>query len=555
MPPTLGKNTPLNVQAIIESKLLIQANSGGGKSWAVRRVLEQTYSSVPQIVIDPEGEFHTLREKYEYALLGQKGGDGPADVKSAGMLARRLLELNVSAIVDIYELGVRRQQFVKLFCEALVNAPKELWHPVLIVLDEAHVFCPESGSANAESLNAVIDLMTRGRKRGFGVVLATQRIASLHKSAAAECNTKMIGRTALDVDIKRAAKDLGFTTSLQERSLKTLLPGTFYAYGPALSPEVRLITVGAVTTTHPRAGERAAAPTPPGPKVRKILGQLADLPKEAEAETRSLIELRIQVRELTKDLADARKTIPKAETKTIERSVIKPADLERLIKLGDKLDALIPPFIAQIKTARRFEAPPIDYKANEAAERALAKHAAARPKSKLAEALDRGLPRRGNGVMGHAPTEPLPKGPVKILEALIQYPNGLKGTQIVVLTGYKATSVLAYTGVLINAGYADRTDRGTYRVTPTGIALLPDVPQPPTGSELQAWHLSRIPKGEAAILEAAIAAYPSAILKARIEEVTGYKPTSILAYTGKLAARELLVVERGSYRASEALFD
>jgi hypothetical protein len=36
---------------------------------------------------------------------------------------------------------------VKLFLEALVDAPKQLWHPVLVVLDEAHVFCPEKGQA------------------------------------------------------------------------------------------------------------------------------------------------------------------------------------------------------------------------------------------------------------------------------------------------------------------------------------------------------------------------------------------------------------------------
>jgi hypothetical protein len=54
---------------------------------------------------------------------------------------------------------------VRLFLEALVNAPKKLWHPALVVVDEAHVFCPETGEA--ESGDAVIDLATRGRKRGF----------------------------------------------------------------------------------------------------------------------------------------------------------------------------------------------------------------------------------------------------------------------------------------------------------------------------------------------------------------------------------------------------
>jgi DNA helicase HerA-like ATPase len=142
-------------------------------------------------VIDLEGEFSTLREKFDYILIG-KNGDTPAEPRSAGLLARRLLELNVSAIINLYELPQQdRKRFVKLFLEALINAPKHLWHPVLVVIDESHVFAPEKGQS--EAMGAVIDLATRGRKRGYCAVLATQRLSKLHKDTAAECNNKLIG--------------------------------------------------------------------------------------------------------------------------------------------------------------------------------------------------------------------------------------------------------------------------------------------------------------------------------------------------------------------------
>jgi hypothetical protein len=48
--------------------MLVQSNSGGGKSWALRRLLEQTASLVQQIVIDIEGEFTTLREKFDFVI-------------------------------------------------------------------------------------------------------------------------------------------------------------------------------------------------------------------------------------------------------------------------------------------------------------------------------------------------------------------------------------------------------------------------------------------------------------------------------------------------------
>ena len=59
---------------------VVAADHGPGE----RRLLEQTYARVPQIVIDVEGEFHTLREKFDYVLAGQKGGDCPADVGGRG---------------------------------------------------------------------------------------------------------------------------------------------------------------------------------------------------------------------------------------------------------------------------------------------------------------------------------------------------------------------------------------------------------------------------------------------------------------------------------------
>lgn len=142
----------VDLQSLIDSRLLIQANSGGGKSWCIRRILEQTHGHVQQLVIDPEGEFGTLREKYDYVYAAKQGGDTAAHPRSAKLLAERLLELGVSAILDIYELKQHeRVSFVRLFLEALIDAPKKLWHPVLIVVDEAHVYCPQKGDAGAVS--------------------------------------------------------------------------------------------------------------------------------------------------------------------------------------------------------------------------------------------------------------------------------------------------------------------------------------------------------------------------------------------------------------------
>lgn len=335
----------IEVPRLIESRLLVQANSGSGKSWALRRILEQTHHRVQQVVLDVEDEFHTLRERGDYILAGRaSGGDCPAEPRSAPLLARRLLELGVSAIISLYELHERdRHLFVQKFLESMMNAPRDLWHPVLVVIDEAHKFCPQVGSSVAAG--AVIDLMTRGRKRGFCGVLATQRISKLHKDAAAEANNKLIGRSALDVDMKRAAEELGLAGKAEVASLRQMKPGHFYAFGPALSDTVRAVKVGDVATTHPRAGERSAAVPPAPAKVRAILAQLADLPAEAEEEERTVEQLRADLASLRRDLeterAERAKEALRARTQPngfsiAERERVQPV-LERLRNIPAEL--------------------------------------------------------------------------------------------------------------------------------------------------------------------------------------------------------------------------
>ncbi|HKW76866.1 MAG TPA: type IV secretory system conjugative DNA transfer family protein [Terriglobales bacterium] len=205
-----GKPVGFDLETLIVSRLLIQANSGAGKSYLLRKLIEVLFGRLQVIVIDPEGEFSTLREKFDFVLVGQ-GGETPAHIGTAAEVAEKLLELQASAVCDLYEMQAKdRHIWVSRFLDALMNAPKKLWHPVVIVVDEAHVFCPEKGAGESIASDGMIDLASRGRKRGFCAVFATQRLAKLRNDAAAELQNVLIGGTFLDVDVKRAAETLGY---------------------------------------------------------------------------------------------------------------------------------------------------------------------------------------------------------------------------------------------------------------------------------------------------------------------------------------------------------
>lgn len=537
-----GANISLNLSRLIETRLLLQANSGGGKSWAIRRILEQTHGSVQQIVIDVEDEFHTLREHYDYILAGSQGGDCPADTKSAALLARRLLELGVSAIIGIFELKAHdRIRFVRLFLDALVNAPRELWHPVLVVIDEAHMFCPQQGEA--ESAGAVIDLMTRGRKRGFCGILATQRISKLHKDAAAEANNKLIGRSALDVDMKRAADELGFSSRDDQAVLRTLKPGEFFCFGPALSDIVTKAKVGDIRTSHPRAGQQTAPPAPPRAQVRAVLSKLADLPHAAEQEAQTVVALQSRVRELERELRAKLSAPPASPPKRIEIPILKESQIGRLEKIAGRFHEVgnttletSRALVSMISKASQM------MKGNGAVVATV--HREDRPVH---------IPMR----VERPPSDgQLPKAEKLILTALAQYPEGRTKVQVAILTGYSVNSGgfnnslarLRASGMI--AGLS-----GQIKITEQGIASLGSYDPLPTGTGLLDHWRSRLPKCERSILLELAAIYPNPISKQELGERTGYSENSGGFNNALSRLRTLELINRGpEIRASEEFF-
>lgn len=572
---TLGEpKLSVDVEGLIDSRLLVQANSGGGKSWCLRRILEQTHGHVQQLVIDPEGEFGTLREKFDYVYAAKSGGDTAADPRSAKLLAERLLELGVSAVLDIYDLKAHdRIRFVRFFLEAMIDARKELWHPVLVVVDEAHVFCPQKGEA--ESMGAVIDLCTRGRKRGYCAVLATQRLSKLHKDAAAELNNKLIGRTGLDVDMARAAEELGFTGRDERLQLRGLARGNFFAFGPAISEAVTRVHVGTVISRHPEAGARIAfAAPPPTAKVRALLPKLADLPAEAEKRERSMDDLAAEVTKLKRELTAAEKRTPApaaAKTVTVDRTVITKADVKKLMDAAKKIDELrkeihykvewldnqvVRPLMTVLDPMFKGQTAPVVVEKPGRSVTTAQPSFSPRPLTpkqlpvmREVQAITRKIVDTANGA--------LPKGERAVLTAIAQHgADGVSREQLTVLTGYKRSTRDAYLQRLRERDFIASDTGLSIVATDAGVdALGRDFTPLPTGDELRDYWMQRLPSGEKRILEVLTENYPAALARTTLDDVTGYKRSSRDAYLQRLGSRRLVeFLGRGEVKASALLF-
>jgi len=317
------ENIEINLPTFVDSRALICANSGGGKSYAIRKILEESCEKVMSIVLDVEGEFRTLRERFDFLLIGNEG-DVEINMKSARLIPRKIMELEVSTIIDISDLKRNeRIKYVKEFLEGLMELPRRkkdggtYWKPCLVILDEAHLLAGQQ--EKQDSCHAVIDLMTRGRKRGYCGVLCTQRISKLHKDAVAEANNVMIGRTGLDIDMKRASEILGFTSKQDMLSLRDLEPGEFYVFGTAISKHVTKAKVGEVKTTHPKVGmDLRREVIKPTEKIIKILSKIKDLPQEAEKELRELNDYKKEIMELKRKIRILEHSKPKEVEKIKE---------------------------------------------------------------------------------------------------------------------------------------------------------------------------------------------------------------------------------------------
>ena len=64
-----GGTIALDLEELLSTRLLVQGNSGSGKSHLLRRLLEQSAPWVQQVVIDPEGDFVTLAERHGHLVL------------------------------------------------------------------------------------------------------------------------------------------------------------------------------------------------------------------------------------------------------------------------------------------------------------------------------------------------------------------------------------------------------------------------------------------------------------------------------------------------------
>jgi DNA helicase HerA-like ATPase len=152
----------------------------------------------------------TLHERLDYVeqtkLLGPKG-------TSLNELVKRgeATLINLRGVApDVQELVVAR-----LATTLFENRKKDKIPPLFLVIEEAHNFAPQQGSATCSRI--LKNIASEGRKFGLGLCAVTQRAARIDKTVLSQCNTQLILQVTNPLDLKAIATSIeGLTPGMTE---------------------------------------------------------------------------------------------------------------------------------------------------------------------------------------------------------------------------------------------------------------------------------------------------------------------------------------------------
>jgi hypothetical protein len=106
--------------------------------------------------------------------------------------------------------------------------------PFLLIVEEAHNYCPEKGYGNAVSSTMLRTIASEGRKFGMGLCIVSQRPAKVDKNIISQCNTNIILKVTNPNDLKAIIQSVEGLTSQTYNEIQRLPIGVALISGASL---------------------------------------------------------------------------------------------------------------------------------------------------------------------------------------------------------------------------------------------------------------------------------------------------------------------------------
>lgn len=247
--------------------------SGSGKTNLVALILESLHDlGIQFLVIDPMDDYRSLRELGPGVKLVSVGGDVELDYPDSTWVESTIRQLaaGYSLVVDlksIFAANEKRVAYTQILT-ALLKHQQVGREPMFLVIEEAHIFCPQKRQQDLPALEITAEIARAGRRSGVNLILASQRPRDLEADVASQCNLHFTGVLESWLDYKAVEHSLfvpaeaarayngraprGLTTTEVEktpqlRDLMALKTGEFYV---RVGAKLNKIEVRKRRTTH-----------------------------------------------------------------------------------------------------------------------------------------------------------------------------------------------------------------------------------------------------------------------------------------------------------------
>jgi hypothetical protein len=542
--------------------IAILARKGKGKSYLASVIAEELLENgqIP-VVIDPTGAWWGLKASadgkstgFPVVIFGGEHADLPLDEHGGDVIARAIVENRFPAIIDLSLL--RKGQANRFLCAFLETLYRLNRLPLHLVCDEADMYAPQRPfGEEMRTLGAMEDIVRRGRLRGIGCTLITQRPQSLNKNVLTQAEMLVALGMSHPKDIGAIKEWVDVHATIEESkalidSLPALQVGVAWFWAPAWGDILEKVRVRRRRTFNsgetPKPGETPVKPAMLAKiDIEKLGDQLRDVAKSAQNANPEALAKRLGTLEDLNNKQHSDLVILKHENQQLRERLQMSVDVGYMAAIEEKL-------AAALDSIRKLPRQPMPAEMTQILPVAPAyteTHSAPyRPKEPAYEEPKVGVAR-------NTTLTPVSR---KFLTVLAQRkPKVTIRTQLAILAGYSAKSghVDNTLGALRTRGFVVGNNENLH-ITADGLKILGSWTPLPRGEALVAYWINHLEKAQAAMLRVLVDAYPKSLTKEEIAERAGYSPQSghVDNSLGRLRTMELAVGDNRATKASDDLF-
>jgi hypothetical protein len=557
----------LPLEAITETFAVIAAR-GAGKSNTGAVMAEEMFSAgLPFVAIDPVGSWYGLRSAGDgkgaglpIPIFGGKHGDVPLERRGGQLVADLVVDQRLTCVLDLsnFESESAKIEFLIGFARRLY-AKNEA--PLHLFLEEADDYIPQKPMREeAQLLRAWENIVRRGRARGLGVTMITQRSAVINKNVLTQAQTLIAMRTVGPQDIEAVEKWLKFHGQSREilATLAGLEDGEAWVWSPHFLKKTVRVRFRRRRTFDSGATPKLSKSASPVATladidVTKIAAAMADTIERAKAD--DPVHLKKRIRELEEAAKRAPRTTAKPAVADSRRADLLEKNVKALQEYSDGLFK----GVALVQT--------IVLSLNKTLSGALGEfrqiHFPRQPKLAEIPALTASVPAAPQNPApaprAVAPREPVDNGDLstgawRVLTAVAQYADrgGIAKQQLKAITGYAGRTVENYVSILRVAGYV--LPGYPMKPTPEGLVALGEFDPLPTGNDLREWWLRELEEGPRRILALLAEEEGVGLSKEEIIEKSSYAKRTVENHVSALRVRSLVYKHGGLFYVSKELF-